>query len=79
MAKRVFAWQCQYCGALKNTENVINRHEKACLKNPNAKNCILCTKSVASSESASAKMYCKARGCDCSMAVSGNCEHFERK
>lgn len=37
MATRVLAYECKYCGTLKKTRALMDRHELACLKNPKAK------------------------------------------
>lgn len=75
MARRVLAWECRYCGAIKKTENICLRHEKTCMKNPDARNCILCTQSITNSDTK--QLICK-KGKVCSRATSAACEHFER-
>lgn len=37
MATRVLAYECKYCGTLKKTRALMDRHELACLRNPKAK------------------------------------------
>lgn len=74
MARRVLAYECRYCGAIKKTENICLRHEKACMKNPDARNCILCQHSFKESST----LMC-GKGKVCSQAVSVKCEHFARK
>lgn len=76
MARRVLAWECKYCGAIKKTENVCLRHETACLKNPNSRNCLRCLHSY--TNLSSNKVDCK-KGKKCSQAVSAICEYFEEK
>lgn len=74
MARRVLAWECRYCGAIKKSETICNRHEKTCLKNPDARNCIVCAHSA---KSVSALICSK--GKVCSRATSAKCEHFKRE
>ena len=76
MARRVLAYECRYCGDIKKTENICLRHEKTCLKNPDARNCIVCAYSI--QQSGARKLLCQ-KGKICSQAVSANCEHFTRK
>jgi len=68
MAKRILAWECRYCGKIKKTEIICLRHEKACLSNPDAHNCLMCGHHTG--------RICDKRGCMCSTAVSAKCEHF---
>lgn len=76
MARRILAWECRYCGAIKKTENICLRHEKTCMKNPDARNCILCKHS--SNKPGTRELLCQ-KGKKCSQATSANCEHFTRK
>lgn len=76
MARRILAWECRHCGAIKKTENICLRHEKTCMKNPDARNCILCQHSV--STVGEKQLLCQ-KGKKCSQATSANCEHFIRK
>ena len=75
MATRTLAYECKYCGALKRTKNVCERHELTCFQNPDAKNCMLCENIRASA----AGKVCVVTGKRCSVAVSANCEHFARR
>lgn len=82
MARRVLAWECRYCGALKKTENICLRHEKSCLKNPEPKNCILCKYSQVTATDDSMlftktnkSLSCQ-KGKTCSQATSANCEYY---
>jgi hypothetical protein len=72
MARRVLAWECRYCGALKKTELICNRHEVACPKNPDRKNCIDCVYCGEDN-------VCIVRGCGCSTAVSPYCQEYKRE
>lgn len=78
MARRVLAWECQYCGALKRTEKIAVRHEKTCLKNPDSKNCLNCKNSYtdAPRDGGLPERRCKVKGSSCSRAVSADCEHY---
>lgn len=76
MARRVLAWECRYCGALKKTENICLRHEKSCLKSPKPKNCILCKYSQVLETNKS--LSCQ-KGKTCSQATSANCEYYALK
>lgn len=76
MARRVLAWECRHCGAIKKSETICIRHEQTCLKNPDAKNCILCEHSYKITPGGS--LRCR-NGKICSRATSAKCEYFERK
>lgn len=75
MATRTLAYECKYCGALKRTKNVCERHELTCFQNPEAKNCVLCENMT---ESANGRVCC-VNGKRCSVAISATCEHFARR
>ena len=75
MATRTLAYECKYCGALKRTKNVCERHELTCFQNPDAKNCIICRHVF----TGSGGRVCLVTGKRCSVAVSANCEHFDRR
>lgn len=76
MARRVLAWQCKYCGEIKKSETIAVRHELTCVKNPDARNCMVCAYSVGSENTR--ELLCQ-KGKTCSRAVSAKCEHFKRK
>lgn len=76
MARRIIAWECKYCGEIKKNETIALRHEATCIKNPEARNCILCIHSIPNS--ITGKLFCQ-KGKTCSRAVSAGCEHFKRK
>lgn len=82
MARRVLAWECRYCGQIKKTENICMRHEKTCLKNNDAHNCILCERSYYSSldddKLVGTRLMCQ-EGKKCSQATSADCKYFKRK
>lgn len=75
MATRTLAYECRYCGALKRTKNVCERHELTCFQNPDAKNCVLCQHM---SESKTGRV-CPVTGKRCSVAVSAGCDFFTRR
>lgn len=75
MATRTLAYECQYCGALKRTKLICERHELTCFQNPDAKNCVLCKHMV----NCDSGRVCSVTGKRCSVAVSANCEHFARR
>ena len=75
MATRTLAYECKYCGALKRTKNVCERHEITCLQNPGARNCLLCIHKVEGPKGRTCSVTKKR----CSAAVSAECEHFERR
>lgn len=75
MATRTLAYECKYCGALKRTKNVCERHELTCFQNPDAQNCMLCKHK----EDSPKGRVCAVTGKRCSVAVSANCEHFTRR
>lgn len=74
MARRIYAWMCRYCGDIKKTRNVAEKHEIACLKNPNARNCMHC---IYSFEGVGG-LKCE-KGKKCTKAVSAVCPYFTRK
>ena len=79
MARRILAWECRHCGTIKKTENICIRHEKTCMKNPDARNCILCEHSYTEiGQTGLAGLICK-KGKKCSQATSANCEYFVRR
>lgn len=75
MATRTLAYECKYCGALKRTKNVCERHELTCFQNPDAKNCVLCQHMV----QGKGGRVCGVTGKRCSVAISANCEDFARR
>ena len=75
MATRTLAYECKYCGALKRTKLICERHELTCFQNPDAKNCVLCANMRNSAEG----RVCAVSGKRCSVAVSANCEDFARR
>ena len=80
MARRVLAFECQYCGALKKSKTIATRHEVACMKNPDGRNCILCVHHVKldTPVTGGGKYWCPLRDVACSIAVSANCPNFKR-
>ena len=72
MATRTLAYECQYCGTLKRTKNVCERHELTCFQNPDAKNCLLCQHREGGPKS----RVCAVTGKRCSVAISATCEYF---
>lgn len=78
MARRILAWECKYCGAIKKSETICDRHERTCLQNPDARNCIVCQYSYKSGTESSSSLMCS-KGKICSRATSAKCEHFRRK
>lgn len=75
MATRTLAYECKFCGALKRSKLICERHELTCFQNPDAKNCVLCKNMRNSAEG----RVCAVSGKRCSVAVSANCEHFARR
>lgn len=75
MATRTLAYECKYCGALKKTKTICERHELTCFQNPDAKNCILC---VHRTDSKSGRV-CAVSGKRCSVAISAGCNDFARR
>lgn len=75
MATRTLAYECKYCGMLKRTKNVCERHEITCFKNPDARNCMLCV----NMEQKGKVRVCAVTGKRCSVAVSASCEYFLRR
>lgn len=75
MARQILAWQCRYCGDVKKTRKIAERHEKTCLKNPEAKNCVLCIHSM--NDPYTNTLVCSVRKLNCSRAVSADCDQFQ--
>ena len=75
MATRTLAYECQYCGALKRTKLICERHEATCFQNPDARNCVLCEHM----RSGARGRVCFVTGKRCSVAVSANCYSFSRR
>lgn len=75
MAVRTLAYECKYCGALKKTKTICERHEITCLQNPDAKNCVRCAR-IDKKDGIS---VCGVTGKKCSVAVSASCEMFVRR
>jgi hypothetical protein len=75
MATRTLAYECKYCGALKRTRVICQRHELTCFQNPDARNCVLCEHMKTG---ASGKV-CAVTGKRCSVAVSASCMVFSRR
>lgn len=73
MVRQILAWQCRYCGGVKKTKHIAERHEITCLQNPDAKNCVLCVNSITDP----GFLFCSVRGIKCSSAVSASCEQFQ--
>ena len=76
MATRVLAYECKYCGTLKKTRALMDRHELACLRNPNAKNCTRCEHLQKNGDG---RATCEVSGKLCSVAVSARCKDFKRR
>lgn len=72
MATRTLAYECKFCGALKRSKGICERHELTCFQNPDAKNCLLCAHKVDSING----RFCAATGKRCSVAVSASCRLF---
>lgn len=75
MATRTLAYECKYCGALKKSKTICERHELTCFSNPDAKNCVLCRNAIDGEKG----RVCKVTGKRCSVAVSAQCEDFARR
>ena len=75
MAKRVLAFQCKYCKKLFKSDYICVRHEKSCLKNPYAKNCLLCEQCAWDG----VKHICMLKNRKCSKAVSSNCNNYKKR
>lgn len=74
---QITAWRCKYCGAIKGNEKIMENHERACLSNPNAINCLLCTHRI--DDDSKDFNHCSITGKKCSKALSSKCQDFERK
>lgn len=75
MATRTLAYECKYCGELKRSKTICERHELTCFQNPEAKNCVLCEHKVDSPKG----RVCSLTGKRCSVAVSASCGQFVRR
>ena len=75
MAVRTLAYECNFCGALKKTKTICERHELTCFQNPDAKNCVLCQHMRTGANG----KVCSVTGKRCSVAVSASCDSFVRR
>ena len=82
MARRVFAYECRYCGKLFKTYKIAERHEVSCLKNPDKINCVDCyyfnpnyIVKLTNGQIATQRT-CMKKFKRCSKAISGNCTDF---
>ena len=75
MAVRTLAYECKYCGTLKRSKHICERHELTCFQNPDAKNCVRCKHVF----KGNAGRVCIVTGKRCSVAVSASCKHFDRR
>lgn len=69
--KPIVAYECEYCGTIKRTKKVMQNHERTCMKNPNAINCLKCRNAQGGK--------CTVTGKKCSKAVSAMCNNFQSK
>lgn len=85
MAKQITVYECEYCGVWKKGLMIAERHERACLDNPNGKNCTICKHSknirVTDDDNFVSRnvLMCPKLKKTCSRAMSGNCNSFEEK
>lgn len=77
MARQIIAWQCEFCGEIKKSQYIAERHEVACLKNPHAVNCQICAHRTWDYEDD--KAVCSLTNKQCTRAVSANCNDFKRE
>lgn len=83
MARRVYAFECRYCGEIFKTQYMALRHERACLENPDAVNCTKCIhfqpKYKVKQKDGTVKLVptCLISLKRCSKAVSSNCEDYK--
>ena len=73
MAKRVLAYECKYCGTLKKSQTIAERHEITCMKGTDPRNCSVCENSFLTQDG----LKCR-KGIKCSSAVSAKCEYFRK-
>lgn len=75
MPNKILAYECKHCGAIKRSYNVCARHELACLKNPEARNCVRCANMV----NRNGVNVCAERLLKCSVAISAHCKEFVKR
>lgn len=75
MPNKVLAYECKHCGILKRSLKVCERHELACLQNPDARNCVRCAHMV----ERNGTRVCAERLLKCSVAVSAHCKLFQER
>jgi hypothetical protein len=81
MARKILAYECQFCGTIKKTRNIAERHEISCKMNPDAHNCMLCKNAMKLEKcvKGGGRYWCPTGNKACSSAVGANCERFDRK
>lgn len=77
MAKRVLSYECEWCGEIKKTKHICVRHEKACLRNPDLRNCAACQHSRFI-DGRNYKMRCAVDQKNCTKLRALTCENFRR-
>lgn len=75
---QVTAWKCEYCGEVKANKQIMENHEKSCLKNPDTINCLICVHRVVPSD-LNNRSHCELSGKQCSKATSAKCDQFHKK
>lgn len=83
VSKRTYGYLCGYCGKIFKSYKIADRHERACLKNPNAKNCVVCKHiikdhtGIDKNGNEFSKSICGIDKCVCSKSRSADCDYFE--
>lgn len=76
MPTALWSYKCEYCGSLFKSYKFCDRHELACNKNPNGKNCIYCEYGWSKSLRKRTDRICPKSGKRFGKHASAYCEHF---
>ena len=78
MPKAMWSYQCDYCGGLFKSYKFCEKHEVACIKNPEGKSCMYCEYGWSKKERKKNNNVCPKSGRRYCKQISANCEHFIR-
>lgn len=78
MPTAFWSYKCEYCGSLFKSFKICDRHEMACNKNPDAKNCLYCEYGWSKSIRKRNNMICPQLKKRYSKTSSVSCEFFKK-
>ena len=76
MPKAMWSYQCEYCGGLFKSYKFCDKHEMACIKNPEGKSCMYCEYGWSKKERRKNNMICPKSKRKYCKQISANCEFF---